>query len=69
MLPVLHVMSKTSIELRRSINRLELYKTSNPSDEHVTSGAVGSLVDTLKEARRHIPLTLRDPDLTDNSID
>jgi hypothetical protein len=64
MLPVLHAMSKTSIELRRAINRLKVFKDQNPTDEHVVDGSVDLLVEDLEQARRHIPGSLRDIDLT-----
>jgi hypothetical protein len=66
MLPILHPMSKTSIELRRAINRLLVFIEQNPSDDHVTSGAVQELIDDLKAARSHIPHSLRDPDIEEN---
>jgi len=33
MLPTLHPMDKTNIETKRTIQRLEIYVTNNPSDK------------------------------------
>jgi hypothetical protein len=33
MLPVIHPMEKTKIEVKRSIQRLELFVANNPSEE------------------------------------
>lgn len=60
MLPKLTPLGKTSIELRRAINRLETYIEQNPHAEDVTRVQV--LITDLKEARNHIPVELRDPD-------
>lgn len=61
MLPKFNALEKTSIELRRAINRLHLFVEQNPYDENVE--AVNTLLDDLKRARTHIPKHLRDPDL------
>ena len=63
MLPVLNPIAKTSIELRRAINRLIVFKEQNPSDEYVKDGSAELLINDLKEARLHIPVSLRDTDL------
>ena len=63
MLPTLHPLSKTSIELRRAINRLHIFKEQHPNDEHVLDGSVENLMNELKDARSHIPKDLRDTDL------
>ena len=67
MLPILHPLEKTSIELRRAINRLHVFKEQNPNDPQVISGAVDALMADLKAARSHIPKEMRDPDLRDES--
>lgn len=67
MLPILHPIGKTSIELRRAINRLHVFMEHNPEDEHVKSGSVQELMDDLKAARTHITKDLRDPDLKDEA--
>lgn len=63
MLPILHPLSKTSIELRRAINRLHVFKDQNADDAHIE--AIDTLMNDLKEARRHIPKEFLDPDLKD----
>jgi hypothetical protein len=64
MLPVVHPISKTSTDLRRSINRLRQFKELNPSDPHVVDGSVDTLIKDLEDSRLHIPANLRDVDLT-----
>jgi hypothetical protein len=54
-------LGKTSIELRRAINRLSLFKEQNTDDPHIP--AVDALIKELYEARSHIPRELRDPDI------
>ena len=61
MLPLLHPLSKTSIELRRAINRLSIFKDQNPHDEDINH--VENLITDLKEARSHIPDKFRDEDI------
>lgn len=61
MLPVLHPLAKTSIQLRQSIKRLETFLQSNPRDEHIDS--VRELIRDLESARDHIPGALLDIDL------
>lgn len=64
MLPTLHPLSKTAIDLRRSINRLVVFQEQNPTDPEVLNGSVGRTIEELKEARRHIPKQYWDADLT-----
>lgn len=64
MIPTTHPLSKTSIELRRAINRLHIFQEQFPDDPHAVS--VGQLIDNLKTARTHIPPELRDTDLKDD---
>lgn len=64
MLPTTHPLTKTSIELRRSINRLEIFLTMYMEDEFAP--AVTVMIENLKEARRQIPVALRDQDLKEN---
>lgn len=66
MLPLLHPIGKTSIELRRAINRLHVFMEQHPEDEHVRNGSVQELLDDLKAARSHIKKALRDPDLKED---
>lgn len=63
MLPVIHPLAKTATDLRRSINRLLVYKEQNPDDAEVKSGVLDKMVDELKEVRRHIPRDFWDNDL------
>lgn len=63
MLPKLHPLSKTSIDLRRSINRLVVFKDQNPTDEEVVNGTIETTINELKEARRHIPKQYWDTDI------
>lgn len=61
MLPVLHPLAKTSIQLRQSLKRLETFMQSNPKDEY--KEAVHQLIRDLENARSHIPASLQDTDL------
>jgi len=61
--PVLHPLVKTSVELRRSINRLEVFAKANPNDEHVVSGKLDEMVDKMKDVRLLIPASMRDADI------
>lgn len=61
MLPTIHPLSKTATELRRAINRLQVFKEHNPSDPYVE--AVDGLIKELYEARSHVPRELRDNDI------
>jgi hypothetical protein len=60
MLPKLHAIAKTSIELRRSIQRLTNFIENNPNDIYIPK--VQELIEDLKSARSHIPKELRNPD-------
>lgn len=64
MIPIQHPLSKTSIELRRAINRLEIFLQQNATDSFAP--AVDAMIEDLKSARNKIPKELRDPDLRDN---
>lgn len=64
MLPVLHPLAKTSIQLRQSIKRLETFEKSNPKDEYID--AVRELIRDLEIARKHIPGPLQDVDLKED---
>jgi hypothetical protein len=64
MIPTQHPLSKTSIELRRAIYRLEIFLQQNSNDPFAP--AVTAMVDDLKSARLKIPKELWDPDLKDN---
>jgi hypothetical protein len=64
MIPTQHPLSKTSIELRRAINRLEIFVDQNPNDSFAP--AVNEMITDLKSARLRIPKELWDPDLKDN---
>jgi hypothetical protein len=61
MLPVVHPIAKTAIQLRQSIKRLETFVLSNPNDEHIRE--VKELLKDLEAARDHIPGHLLDVDL------
>lgn len=60
-LPMLHVLAKTSIELRRSIFRLENFIKTNPTDLYVPKAQ--ELLELLTQARNTIPYELKDRDL------
>jgi hypothetical protein len=60
MIPKLHALSKTALELRRQIYRLEEFERSN-SNEFVTFN-VQEILDQLKQARRLIPKQFLDQD-------
>ena len=64
MLPTMHPLAKTATDLRRSINRLIVFKDQNPTDEEVQNGNIEKIVEDLKEVRRHIPKDFWDADLT-----
>lgn len=61
-----HPVPKTSVDLRRSIARLETFKEASPFDPAVQSGLVDELIGKLKETRALIPKDQRDPDLLEN---
>lgn len=61
MIPVQHPLAKTSTELRRSINRLELFLEQNPKDEFAPR--IADMIEDLKAARNKIPQSLQDLDL------
>lgn len=65
MIPVQHPLSKTATELRRSINRLHVFKEQNPNEPVVQSGRIDSIIKELKEARAYIPAEYKDVDLKD----
>jgi len=58
-----HPVAKTSIDLRRSISRLETFVEQFPGEETVVNGTVATLIEKLKDARAVIPKDLRDPDV------
>jgi hypothetical protein len=64
MLPTLHPLAKTATDLRRSINRLLVFKDQNQNDPEVTNGNIDKIIEDLKETRRHIPRDFWDTDLT-----
>lgn len=66
MLPILHPLSKTAVDVRRAVGRLEIFMKSNADDEHVTSGCVARIIADLKSVQSHIPHELMDVDLNDN---
>lgn len=63
MIPKLHPLAKTAIELRRAINRLVIFQEQNPKDSEVEDGTVSKTIEELKETRRHIPKQFWDTDL------
>lgn len=58
MLPTMHPLSKTAVDLRRSINRLMIFKAQNTDDSYVLDGTVDNIIHDLQEAKRHIPKEL-----------
>lgn len=58
MLPTTHPINKTAIDLRRSINRLIIFKEQNTTDIHVMDGTVDNIIAGLQEAKNHIPKEL-----------
>lgn len=64
--PKSHPIAKTSVDIRRSINRLKVLKEQFPSDVSVTSGLADTLIEALRQARSLIPKDQRDPDLMEN---
>lgn len=67
--PILHPLAKTSIELRRSITRLQTLKQASPFDPHVQSGIADNVIEYLRLARECVPKDLRDTDLLENQKD
>lgn len=63
MLPKLHPLEKTAIEVRRAIHRLEHHQETNPNDPHVISGVVELVIRDLKAIRSYIPKELLDTDI------
>jgi hypothetical protein len=60
-IPIQHPLSKTSIDLRRAINRLEIFLQQNEGDPYAP--AVSEMINDLKTARHRIPKELWDPDI------
>ncbi len=58
MLPTTHPINKTAIDLRRSINRLKIFKEQNTNDVHVLDGTVDNIIAGLQVAKNHIPKEL-----------
>lgn len=54
-LPTVNPVEKTATEIRRSIGRLEVFRSSNPGDKIVVDGIVSELLRDLKAAYDHIP--------------
>ncbi len=54
-IPIVNPVEKTATELRRSMNRLEIYRVNNPEDEMVVDGTVRELIKDIKAAYDHIP--------------
>lgn len=63
MLPTLHPLEKTAIEVRRALLRLENFMKTNPHDEFVKDGAASVVMHDLQIVRSHIPKELRDTDI------
>lgn len=63
MLPTLHPLAKTATDLRRSINRLVVFKDQNEHDEEVKNGNIEKIIEDLREVRRHVPKQFWDNDL------
>lgn len=62
-----HPIPRTSVDLRRSINRLITHKEAFPNDGYVLDGTVDQLIEALRQARYLIPKSERDHDLTEAS--
>ena len=61
-LPKIHPLSKTSIDARRAIQRLEIFAEQFPNDPYVQNGNVASIIEAFREIRSNIPGPLRDVD-------
>ncbi|MNP82986.1 hypothetical protein D3C76_1817860 [compost metagenome] len=48
-------VEKTATELRRSINRLEIFRVNNKEDDLVVGGTISALLQDLTAAYDHIP--------------
>lgn len=57
--PVHHPYTKTAMELRRAISRLNAFKDINPSDASKAS----QLIRMIQDVRAQIPTEYRDADL------
>lgn len=64
MIPIQHPLAKTATDLRRSINRLEIFAQQHSDDEFVAN--IQEMIEDLKNARRKIPVALRDQDLKES---
>lgn len=59
-LPTAHPVVKTETEIRRSIQRLEVYRHSNALDEIVADGTVSNVIEHLKKAHQSLPKELKE---------
>lgn len=60
MIPVYHPLTKTAIDTRRAIYRLELFAEQNPGSELVLNGTIEEIVKGLKHVLACIPKSYRD---------
>lgn len=54
-IPTMNPVEKTATELRRSINRLEIFRVNNKEDDLVVGGTISALLQDLTAAYDHIP--------------
>jgi hypothetical protein len=61
-LPKLHPLTKTELEVRRGIQRLENHLLQSPEESEVKNGNVQKIIDDLNKIRHDIPKHLWESD-------
>lgn len=59
-LPVAHPVVKTETEIRRSIQRLEVFRSSNGLDNLVVNGTINNVLNHLRNAYKALPDEMRE---------
>lgn len=59
-LPVAHPVAKTETEIRRSIQRLEVFRSSNGLDNLVVNGTINNVLSHLRNAYKALPDEMRE---------
>lgn len=59
-LPLMHPITKTAREIRRSKGRLEIFRLNNSDDPHVLDGTVDTLIKQLSSIAHTIPEDLKE---------
>lgn len=59
-LPIAHPVVKTETEIRRSIQRLEVFRASNGLDNMVVDGTINTILNHLRNAYKALPDEMRE---------